>query len=147
MTKSVSAPATDDPLPWVMIADAGVDRLLRLDQAFLRIGLVVERNDLDLLAENAALGVQLVGEKLEGLQADFADAGAAARQRIDIADFDRLLRHRRTAEHRQRKAAAIMSLRMSFLPELAWARTCRASRLPALLGQLISGLSLFLPGL
>jgi hypothetical protein len=39
------------------IADAGVDRFLRLDQAFLRIGLVIERNDLDFLAQNAALGV------------------------------------------------------------------------------------------
>ena len=84
-------------------ADAGVDRLLRLDQAFLRIGLVVERDDLDLLALDAALGIHFVGKKLEGLQADFADAGAAARQRVDIADLERLLRHRRAAEHRQRE--------------------------------------------
>src|SRR5258708_15692490 len=85
------------------IADASVDGLLRMDQAFLRIGLVVERNDLDLLALNAAFRVHFVGKELEYLQADFADAGAASRQRIDIADLDCLLRYRRAAEHRQRK--------------------------------------------
>ena len=37
--------------------NAGIYRLLRLDQALLRVGLVVERHDLDLLAENAALGI------------------------------------------------------------------------------------------
>jgi len=82
------------------IAHAGIDRLLRLDQALLRIGLVVERNDLDLLAQNAALGVRLVGQILERLQADLADAGAAARQRVDIADFERFLRDSAAAEHR-----------------------------------------------
>src|SRR5205807_9316583 len=71
--------------------------------ALLRIGLVVERNDLDLLALDAALGVQFVGEELEGLEPDFADAGAAARQRIDITDLDCLLRHRRSAGHEQRE--------------------------------------------
>jgi hypothetical protein len=39
------------------IADAVVDRLLRLDQTFLGVRLVVERNYLDLLAQNAALGI------------------------------------------------------------------------------------------
>jgi hypothetical protein len=53
-------------------------------------------NDLDLLAENAALGIELFGEELERLEADFADAGAAARQRIDVADLDRFLRPDRT---------------------------------------------------
>ena len=84
-------------------ADAGVDGLLRLDQAFLRIGLVVERYDLDLLALDAALGVHFIGEKLEGLEADFADAGTTARQWVDITDLERLLRHRRSAEQRQCK--------------------------------------------
>jgi hypothetical protein len=46
--------------------------------------------------------VQLIGEKLEGLEADFADAGAAAGQWIDITDLHGLLRHRRAAEYRQR---------------------------------------------
>ena len=73
------------------VAYACGDRLLRLDQAFLRVGLVVERNDLDLLAEDAALGVQLVGDKLKYLQVDLADAGAAARKRVDQADLDGIL--------------------------------------------------------
>ncbi len=47
---------------------------------------------LDLLALNAALGVHFVGKELEYLQADFADAGAASRQRIDIADLNGFLR-------------------------------------------------------
>ena len=67
--------------------DALIGRLLRLDQAFLRIGLVVEGDDLDFLAVQAAGRVDLVGEIFEGLQADFADRGAAARQRIDISRF------------------------------------------------------------
>jgi hypothetical protein len=83
------------------VAHAGVDGLLRLDQAFLRIGLVVERHDLDLLAENAALGVHLVGEKLEGLVADLADTGATAGQRVDVTDLDGFLRHRGGREQRQ----------------------------------------------
>ncbi len=58
-------------------ANAAIDGLLRLDQAFLRVGLVVERYDFDFLALDAALGIQLIGNELEGLQADFADAGAA----------------------------------------------------------------------
>ncbi len=85
------------------VADAGVDRLLRLDQAFLRIGLVVERNDLHLLAEDAALGIQFVGEKLKGLEADFSDTGAAPRQRVDIADLHGVLRHRATGKQRHRQ--------------------------------------------
>ncbi len=84
------------------VAHAAVNRLLRLDQALLRIGLVVQWDDLDLLAEDAALGVQLVGQELEGLEADFADAGAAAGEWIDVTDLHGLLRHRRAAEHRQR---------------------------------------------
>ena len=88
------------------VADAGIDRLLRLDQAFLRIGLVVERDDLDLLAQNAALGIELVGNELKCLEADLADAGAATRQRVDITDFDGFLRHRRSAHHRQRESSS-----------------------------------------
>jgi len=45
-------------------------------------------------------------EKLEGLQADFADAGAAARQWVDITDFESLLRHHCSAEHRQREGSS-----------------------------------------
>ena len=46
-------------------------------QAFLRVQLVVERHDLNLLAENPALGIQLIGEELKGFQASFANAGTA----------------------------------------------------------------------
>src|SRR5258708_21772738 len=77
------------------VAHAGVDRLLRLDQAFLRVGLVIERNDLDLLALNTALGIYLVGEKLERLQSDFPDTAAPSRQRIDVPVLKRLFLYAR----------------------------------------------------
>ena len=83
--------------------NAGIYRLLRLDQALLRVDLVVERHDLDLLAENPALGIQFIGEELKGLQAFFANAGTATRQRVDVADFKGILGHSRRAEHRQRE--------------------------------------------
>ena len=65
--------------------------------------MVVERNDLDLLALDAALGVNLVGKKLERLEADLADAGAAARQRIDETDFQCFLGQCAAVEQRERK--------------------------------------------
>ena len=68
------AAATDEPLPWVMMRAPASIGLLHLHQAFLRIGLVVEGKDLELLAGGAALGVELIGEELEGLEADLADA-------------------------------------------------------------------------
>jgi len=80
--------------------DPGVDRLLGLHQALLRIGLVVERHDLDLVAENAALGVELVGQILECLQTTLADAGATAGERIDVADLEGVLSRRGMTEHR-----------------------------------------------
>ena len=83
--------------------NAGIDRLLRLNQALLRVQLVVERHDLDLLAENPALGIQFIGEELKGLQVSFASAGTATRQRVDVADFKGILGHCRRAEHRQRE--------------------------------------------
>ncbi len=55
-----------------------VDRLLRLDKAFLRVGFVVERQDFHLLAVQSARGVDLIGELLKVLQSDLADRGAAA---------------------------------------------------------------------
>ena len=79
-------------------ADALIGGLLRLDQTFLRIGLVVERDDFEFLALRAAGGVQLIGEVLERLQADLADRRAASRQRIDVADFYRLIRERRAGD-------------------------------------------------
>ena len=81
VTKSVQrAGDRQKPLPWCQKYDAGIDRLLRLDQALLRVQLVVERHHLDLLAENPALGIQLIGEEfLKGLQVSFASAGTATR--------------------------------------------------------------------
>ena len=72
-------------------AGAGVDRLLHLHEAFLRVGLVVEGQDLELLARRAALGVKLVRQELEGLEAHLADRGAGTRERIDVGDLDRVL--------------------------------------------------------
>ena len=82
-------------------ADALVGGFLRLNQAFLRIGLVVEPDDLDLLAEEAAGGVDLVGEILVGLQPDFADRSAAPGEGIDIADLDCVVRQRRSGGKRK----------------------------------------------
>ena len=46
-------------------------------------------------------GVQLFGDELKCLQSDFADAGAAARERVDVADLDSFLGYRGCAEDRQ----------------------------------------------
>ena len=62
----------DDP-------SAGIDRLLHLNQAFLRIGLVIEGQDFEFFAGSPALGVQLVGHELERFQPHLADRGAWAR--------------------------------------------------------------------
>ena len=76
-TKSEIAAATDEPLPCVTMRIAGVDRLLHLHQAFLRIELVVVRPTISsFLPSDAALGVDLVGQELESLEPDLADAGA-----------------------------------------------------------------------
>ena len=88
------------------VANAGIDRFLRLDQAFLRVRLVVERNDFDLLAQNAALGIEFFGNELVRLEADLADAGAAPRQWIDIADLHRFLRNGCSTNQRQRESSS-----------------------------------------
>lgn len=76
-------------------ADAGIDRLLQLNQRLLGIKLIVVGDDFELAAEHAALRVGGVGKIIEGLETDFADAGAAAGQRVDVGDFDRFLRRGR----------------------------------------------------
>ena len=91
-TKSVIAPATAEPLPWVTMRMPASIAFCTWTRRFLRVELVVEADDLELLAEHAALGVDLVGEELERLEADLADAGAAAGERIDVGDLDRVLR-------------------------------------------------------
>ena len=50
------------------------------------------------------LALTCVGDEIELVEADLADAGAAARKRIDIADLDGALgrrRHGGAAEHGQ----------------------------------------------
>ena len=90
-------------------ANARVDRLLHLHERFLRVELVVEGNELDLLAEHTALGVLQVGDELERLETDLADAGAAARKRIDVGDLGRVLRRGRgaQAQHRTNRKAVL----------------------------------------
>ena len=73
------------------VADAGVDRLLHLDQGLLGVELVVVGGDLELVAGNAAMRIGHVGEILEGFQANLADARPAAGERIDIGDLDGVL--------------------------------------------------------
>ena len=106
--------------------NTGIDRLLRLDQALLRVQLVVERHDLDLLAENPALGIQLIGEELKGLQVSFASAGTATLQRVDPANFAGILGQSRRAEHRQREERSHHEFTHVNPPYFAWARTRRA---------------------
>ena len=60
------------------VARAVVERLLQLDQRFLRIDLVVERQELDLLAVDAAGGVDRVDVELMRLLRQNAGAGGAA---------------------------------------------------------------------
>src|SRR6266567_3716686 len=71
--------------------NSGIERLLDLNQAFLRIDLVVIADDLELLAEHPALRIDFLGKELESLEADFADARPATRQRIDIGDLEGIL--------------------------------------------------------
>ena len=66
---------------------AVVERLLELDQRFLRIDLVVEREELDLLAVDAAGGVDRVDVELMRLLRENAGAGGAAGERIDEGDL------------------------------------------------------------
>ena len=88
------------------MANAFVNRLLHLDQADLWVELVVVTDNFDLLADHPALGIDVVGNELELIEADLADAGAATRERIDIADLDGVFgrrRHGGHAEHGQPK--------------------------------------------
>jgi hypothetical protein len=54
------------------------------------------------MTEDAAFGIQLIGQILVGLETAFADAGAASGQGVDIADLDAVLRIRSSDKHRQR---------------------------------------------
>jgi hypothetical protein len=61
-------------------ARAVVERLLELDQRFLRIDLVVEREELDLFAVDASRRVDRVDVELMGLLRQNAGAGGATRK-------------------------------------------------------------------
>ena len=97
-------------------ADAFVGGLLGLDQGFLRISLVVERHDFEVLAVDAASGVDFIRNEAVGVQADFADRGVASRQWIDEGDLDRVLRQRGRREQAQRQRTAEYLRFHRFLP-------------------------------
>ena len=89
-------------------AKALVGGLLRLNQTYLWIELVVEADPFDPFAVQAAIGVELVRQILKSLQGGFADRSAAARQRIDMGNpngifrqcrKDKKARAQRNADH------------------------------------------------
>ena len=83
-------------------ANAGVERLLQLNQALLGIDLVVVADDFELVAEHAALGIDLFGEILKRLESRLAGARGEPGQRIDESDPNGLLRARgRTQQYRR----------------------------------------------
>ena len=80
-----------------------VDGALKLNQAVVGAGFVVERNDLQFLtAQHAPLGVEQVGHVLKMLMADITDIGEWAGKALDIGNLDGLGRHDRAADHRQK---------------------------------------------
>src|SRR5512132_2834058 len=70
------------------VACAVVERLLQLDERFLRIDLVVERKELDLFAVDAPGGVDRVDVELMRLLRQNAGACGAAGERIDKGNLD-----------------------------------------------------------
>ena len=75
-------------------ADTRIDGLLKLDQRLLGVELVVVGDYLQLPAGNAAVRIRPLGQILEGLEADLADARSAAGQGVDIGDLDGVLGNR-----------------------------------------------------
>src|ERR1700730_1621721 len=59
--------------------NAGIDRLLNLDQGLLGIQLIIVRHDLELAAGNTAPRVRHVGEIIKRLKTNFTDTCSAAR--------------------------------------------------------------------
>src|SRR5204862_2706433 len=68
-----------------------LDQLLRALRAHLGLELIVADEQLDLAAEDAVLGVELVHGQLGALLHVAGDGGEGARQRQREADADRLL--------------------------------------------------------
>ncbi len=89
------------------VADALVDRHLKLDQRFLGADLVVEGHDFERLAiQHAAIRIhQGFGRELILAQTVAAGAGKRTRQRVDEGDLD-VLGHGRPRAHSERKRGA-----------------------------------------
>ena len=79
-----------------------VGRALERDQRVRRLRLVVERDQFELLAERAALGVDVVDDVLHLLQVGVADLRERPRKRIGVGDLDGPLAPRRDRHRRSR---------------------------------------------
>ena len=90
-TASISAAAMFEPRALHDEGHVLVGRALERDQRVRRLRLVVERHQLELLAERAALGIDVVDDVLELLQVRVADLGERTRERIGVGDLDRAL--------------------------------------------------------
>ena len=69
------------------VANAVIDRLLQLHQAFLRVHFVVQADDFQVLAVKAAIGVDALGFVLEVLERGLAGGGHGPGKRIDQGEF------------------------------------------------------------
>ncbi len=68
------------------VADAVVDRLLQLHQALLRIDLVVEADDFQLVAVDTTVGVDFLGMEFEMIERGLPGGGHRAGERVDQRD-------------------------------------------------------------
>jgi len=71
------------------------------------------------VAEDAALGVELVSQILKRLETTLADAGTATGERIDVADLDGVLGRRCMTEHRSDHGNGQSEFAHSFVSSLA----------------------------
>ena len=85
--------------------DVLVGGALEGDQGVRRLGLVVEGDQLELAAEGAAAGVDVVDHVVELLEVLVADLGERTRERISVHDLDGLLRLGGCHRHGQRHDA------------------------------------------
>jgi len=81
--------------------DVLVDHAFERDQRFGRLQLVVDRHQLEFLAERAAHCVLARDDELEVLQKFIAAGGERARKRIGIADLDGVFGGRRPSGNQQ----------------------------------------------
>jgi hypothetical protein len=78
--------------------DVLVGYVLQRDQRFGGLQLVVERHQLELAAERAALGVLARDDELEDLEKLVAGGGERPRERIGVSELDGLFGCRRSSE-------------------------------------------------